>query len=234
ADPGAAARFFELYRTRVRPYARVADLLESEPGGPEFMRYLATLGHAFDLYSALLLPPDSGGAPQSRVEIEVDFRTDRQREIGAENIAEWAMRIGNRTFRHGDSVRARTVDWHLADPVVLTLRWADQSPVIPAPTAGGQPVVRGRTVEYRFTGPWALLRAISELASGPGRASDAGWQTLRVDVPLAPADATAPEAATPEDGAARVFLRIQVRHPVTKAWVAVPDLGRPPPPFPGG
>jgi type VI secretion system protein ImpL len=97
--------------------------------------------------------------PAPALGLSVRFRTNRDREVYGNRIAEWTLRIGQQTLSsQPDSADVPPMIWHLGDPVVLALRYANNSPQVPAtanPSSAAQ--VLGGTVTYHYNDAWSLF-----------------------------------------------------------------------------
>ena len=58
----------------------------------------------------------------------IQFRVNREDEIGANQIIDWKLDVGKKKFAYlSDDLNGR---WVFGDPVRLTLRWANDSPTV--------------------------------------------------------------------------------------------------------
>lgn len=94
------------------------------------------------------------------IDLDVRWRTDRDAELGADQVIEWSMQSGSESIHYpgGDDSRMR---WTLGEPVKLLLRWAKNGAQKPA----DDPLQSALAVfEYEagweYEGPWALLRLL--------------------------------------------------------------------------
>lgn len=156
-------------------------------------------------------------------DVDVDFRVNRPREVGGNQIIDWTMEIGGqRLVRRRDP---RTARWRPGDPVAVSLRWAKDAPVEPLPSGGPDaPMLHDRTVTFSYSNRWSLVRAIEAHRSMPAdfdRLTDPQPHTLRFVVPTAavspvPGAADGVPAVQPEEGdTVRVFVRLSVTSPVS-------------------
>jgi type VI secretion system protein ImpL len=91
--------------------------------------------------------------------LSVRFRTNRDREVYGNRIAEWTLRVGQQVMSSPpDPGDGPPIIWQLGDPVALTLRYANNSPQLPAP-ANPSPAaqVQGGSVAYRYADAWSLF-----------------------------------------------------------------------------
>ena len=57
----------------------------------------------------------------------IQFRVNREDEIGANQIIDWKLDVGKKFAYLSDDLNGR---WVFSDPVRLTLRWANDSPTV--------------------------------------------------------------------------------------------------------
>ncbi|MFN9001203.1 MAG: type VI secretion protein IcmF/TssM N-terminal domain-containing protein, partial [Holosporales bacterium] len=115
-----------------------------------------------------------GGVGTPSVQFQVDFRTDRQRERGGDKVLSWHMDVGPQRITDRD--QERTSGWRAGHPVILTIRWAQNSDVLPlADPRLPNLAVEGPAAIFEFSGRWALLRLIKahrlreDLGLGPAQ-----------------------------------------------------------------
>jgi type VI secretion system protein ImpL len=143
-------------------------------------------------------------------ETKVDFRTNQLREIGGNQIAEWAMRIGEERLMLGGPKPETT--FRIGDPVRVELRWAKNSADVPSPEQGPTVTAAGRNVTFEEGGEWALLRMIAghksaEQSKGKG---ESGGNVLSFVVYIVP-DPEGGYIDRAPSGSVRVFLRVGLR-----------------------
>ena len=138
--------------------------------------------------------------------VAVDFRTNIGSDPGANQIAETTVRFGQQSL--SSFAVGKTMAWSNGQDVQVLLRWARNSPSIPA--GGPAPAqVRGLTVSYDCNGAWGLLRLLAAQRPAPGlisQLSDRRPETVGFSVDLQPN----PNAAAGGDPAvteARLFMR---------------------------
>ncbi|WP_437755080.1 type VI secretion system protein [Sorangium sp. So ce1389] len=144
-------------------------------------------------------------------DVTVGFRANQAREVAGNQIAEWSLRIAEeRLFLGGPKP---TATWRIGDPVQLTLRWAKNSPDIPAIEQNVGAVAKERTVTFEERGPWSLLRLIAMHANSADETElnkeDATANLLQLVVNTIPDPAGGwVERAGATGGVARVFVRL--------------------------
>lgn len=227
ANPEQVRAFFRLYD---RNAAVRAGILRGAGGvaGPgsapaEFVEQL-------DEVRAFLEPmlgSDTTGSAAFRVMAEL--RANRAREAGADQVADWTMEVGGTRLSLRDTA-GTVAEWSPGNPVRLSLRWAEGSPVRPSPA--GLPWnarVRDRLLSVTFPGEWGMLRMLRQFAATPGELGmppSRVRHTVALNVPTVAGD-------TLRGPAARVFVRVRLRDPagggemVLPAFpAAAPALGR--------
>jgi type VI secretion system protein ImpL len=165
-----------------------------------------------------LFPPDPTAA--SGLDVAVKFRATTQGEQDGNKIIDWSISIGEQTLSLRDAPRA--LRWRVGDPIKITLRFANDAPIIPRadPDSPNLDVSRKSAV-FRFEGPWALFDLLQLLRAN--ELSDARQSLLRLDIPTQ-ADERDPTARA---RSVRVYLGLTLSEPgKTSAlpWPAVfPD-----------
>jgi len=158
------------------------------------------------------------------MDVSVDFRANTAAEVDGNKIIDWALTIGGQTLRQRDT--PRPLRWEPGMPVVLTLRVAQDGPVMPKAEPGHPGMsVEERTVSYRFNDAWALLSFVSAYreAGAPASSSSAARsQLLRFEFPMTAVSESARIAT--RDTRARVFIRLSVSPPGKRAPLAWPGV----------
>lgn len=162
----------------------------------------------FDQVKTLLAPlyPAEEGAPGG-YDVSAEFRVNRSGESAGNQVIDWTLSVGGQSLSMRDA--PRTLRWEYGNPVLLTLRFAKDSPLI----ALGDPDQRalsadGKTLTWRFADPLALLTLIGrQRVPDPGLRADSTSQVLRFEFPLGTAS-PADLSAAPKQARGRVFLRI--------------------------
>ncbi len=167
-------------------------------------------------FFAGLVDSAAAGRPPT-FDYQIDFRTNRGREIAANQIAEWSADIADQHLVLGAPVSARRGRWRAGDDVQLSMRWATGSrygPIDPLPT--GAELVDG-TLVLSASGEWSLLRLLRQFESDIPD-PDGGF-TLKVAVRTA--QLGAPNAPTSN---ARAFVRVRLYNPDSKAELTLPHF----------
>jgi type VI secretion system protein ImpL len=208
AEPAAVADFLALYASREA--ARRSVMSGNDGVGGPGSAAAAFLGR-MDAAAAFLAPfvgADTAGGPAYQV--SAAFRVAGDREAGADQVADWQLRVGDQTLTPRDSAGA-VAPWSPGTPVWALFRWADGSDV--RPSAAGLPWparVDGAQLGYGYAGTWGLLRMLR------ARATTGPAHTLAFPATVIPAPVHAP-LATPGPGAreALLFLRVRLMDPAT-------------------
>lgn len=141
---------------RVRELAVLLAQLPPEtlPEQPPLIQQLAA---AQPLLSALVAPEG--------VTVRVIWRTSRNHEVGADQIADWQL-VGNQQTL-GYMSGTTDLRWHTSDNLSFSLRWATNSAWRPVPGLSQTGVtVAGDTGRWRWQGAWSLLRMIEQQRVG--------------------------------------------------------------------
>jgi len=120
-----------------------------------------------------LLVSGTAKDPTPSLGISAHFRTNRNREVFGNRIAEWYLQVGQKSLSSPpDPGDAPALIWRFGDPIALAVRYANNSPETPAtsnPSAAAR--VQGKTVTYQYSDPWslfAMLRDHPPASTGPG------------------------------------------------------------------
>ncbi|TAL97860.1 MAG: type VI secretion protein IcmF [Paraburkholderia sp.] len=161
----------------------------------------------FNQVKTLLAPlyPSDSGAPTG-YDVGVEFRASRDGEVAGNQVIDWTVTFGAQSVSMRDA--PHPLHWDYGTPVVLTLRFAKDSPLIALNDAKQRALsTDGRTLTWQFDDPWALITAIArERVADSSLRADGASQLLRLEFPLGTASPTdAP--LLPKESRGRVFLR---------------------------
>ncbi|MEQ9490630.1 MAG: type VI secretion protein IcmF/TssM N-terminal domain-containing protein [Alphaproteobacteria bacterium] len=187
-SPRDLREFFLVYDSNV-DQARAA--LETAGGfglSREFaLRFLNEMDDVRTFFDSFLQTGSTDDTPF--FDLAVSFRVNRQAEIGANQVIDWAMQVGNRQVTIRDA--EKSLRWTLGDRVRLSFRWAENGTLVPASSGGGGNVsVVDRTVTETFDNAWSLVDLIRRHAAGSDSFADFADpqpHTLRFDIPTRPA-----------------------------------------------
>lgn len=190
---------------------RYAPLLarKTDAGSRDVLRFLDKAEAARIFLEPLWVQSESGDGVY---EVKVAFRSNRAREVGGNQIVDWSLRLAEeRLFIEGAKLSA---PWHIGDPVRVQLRWAKNSPAIPAAAQAPGLVVQERIVTIEERGVWSLLRLIAGFQTSlrdPAAKSDAAAHMLLFVVNTLPDPAGGfLDRVGTDEGTARVFLRLSL------------------------
>lgn len=108
---------------------------------------------------AALLSPDG-------VVVRVNWRTQRNKEAGADQIVDWRLSGNQQSISYPGGARD-DLSWRSGDNLSFSLRWAANSAWRPLPGSPQQGVtVADDTGRWRWQGAWSLLRMISQQRPG--------------------------------------------------------------------
>lgn len=153
---------------------------------------------------APLFPADA--SQPAALDVAVRFRANVNAELDGNKIIDWSLTIGDQTLKLRDTPRA--LRWKSGDPVRITLRFANDVPLVPRTDADNPYLeVSRKSAVFRFDGPWALLDMVQLLRVTD--VPDARSSLLKLDVPVQ-ADAKDPSLRAKP---VRTFLGITLSEP---------------------
>jgi type VI secretion system protein ImpL len=128
---------------------------------------------------APLFPTDT--SQSAAYDVSLRFRTNVNAEIDGNKIIDWTITMGDQTLKLRDP--PRPIRWKAGDPIRLTLRFANDTPLVPHSDPDNSHLEASRKqVVFRFDGPWALLEMVQLLRVA--EASDARTSILKFDIPV--------------------------------------------------
>jgi type VI secretion system protein ImpL len=188
---------------------RYAPLLarKTDEGSRDVLRFLDKAEAARLFLEPLWVQSDVGDGVY---DVKVVFRTNRAREVGGNQIVDWSLRLAEeRLSIEGTKPSA---PWHIGDPVRVQLRWAKNSPAIPAAVQATGVLAQERIVSIEERGVWSLLRLIAGFQTSlrdPAAKSDAAAHMLLFVVNTVPDPAGGfLDRVGTNEGTARVFVRL--------------------------
>jgi type VI secretion system protein ImpL len=188
---------------------RYAPLLtrKTDDGSRDLLRFLDKAEAARLFLEPLWVQSEAG---DGAYDVKVTFRTNRAREVGGNQIVDWSLRLAEERLAI-DSVKL-SAPWHIGDPLRVQLRWAKNSPAIPAAAQASGVAVQERTVSIEERGVWSLLRLIAGFQTSlrdPAAKSDAAAHMLLFVVNTIPDPSGGfLDRVGTDEGTARVFIRI--------------------------
>lgn len=221
AEPAALAEFLNKFDQ----YGKIAtDTLKNSPANPSRdsgLAFLSQIGQIRPVFSAFLAGFDKDPVPS--FDFAVAFRVNPVKAIDVNQVAEWGLDVGQQSFRYRG--KDNTGHWRLGDPIRVTLRFADDSPLLPVADPS-QPdlLVNRRTVSFEFGGMWSLFRLLLSHKANRGELDITSQRPhlLSFYIPTVP-DRNLPQ---PKDGAVgglvRVYVQLTVIPPGAKEGTLVP------------
>jgi type VI secretion system protein ImpL len=214
AADAAPADVVDLMRAWDAVAPSTADLMAgSATGATKLAAFFADMAAARKFFAPLVDSAAAGRPPM--YDYQIDFRTNRGREVAANQIADWSAQIGEHLTEIGAPAVARHGRWNAGDSIQVTLRWATGSLVQPVSIVTPGASIVDDAVIIGEGGTWSMLRLIRAFESDVPDPD--GGTTLSVFVRTA-RKASASEAP----GSARAFLRLRLYNPDTKAELVVP------------
>jgi type VI secretion system protein ImpL len=206
----AADADYEDVNQLLKAYDKLARVGKDAPAGGRTTGQSAAVRKFSDQFDrarsflAPLYPPEEGLVPG--YDMTVEFRVNQAAEVDGNKVIDWSLDVGPQTLKLRDA--SRLLRWEPGMPVTLTLRLAKDIPgnalADPQQTAM---TVDGKTVTYRFTDTWSLVRMVQrQREPDPSGRGDLRTQLLRMEFPIG----TGPEAGkgAQPDVRAKVFLRL--------------------------
>jgi type VI protein secretion system component VasK len=160
ASPDAVGAFLERFSPDFEAAVR-RGLGTPIPGSQEAaaLQFLDRLAQVRS-FMAPLIP--AAATPPSAFEVEAEFRVNRDRETGGNQIIEWSLGLGDQQVSRGDD--AKTARWRPGEPVTIKLRWAKDAPVAPIAALGAAgkngTINADRALVVSYAGQWGLIRLL--------------------------------------------------------------------------
>ena len=143
---------------------------------------------------------------------QVTFRTNKSRELRANEILNWYLTSQNTTI----DMRSKSFEglWTVGDPMEVRFRWAMNSPLQPLQPLSSQYYrVQGESATFSYTGTWALLRLLRMNQASPSDFSslnDPMPVTLSFNIPLTNVVSNTCKNQATNPLEAKVFLSLKV------------------------
>lgn len=236
-DPWEMLKFFRTFDSKEKAarsaLARSADFGATPQSAEVFLDQVAVVREFF----APFLEKKQGPMYDFRVQ----FRVNREQEIGANQIIDWKFEVGKKKFAYlSDDLEGR---WVFGDPVRLTLRWANNSPVLPITGATPAPVkAKDRIAVFEYNDHWSLLSFLLKHGmmlkrAGTPAECDQGFDsepyTLKFTVRTDPDPAGQPSQQTELKTAnAEVFMRLSLVTANKQVPLMLPCFPKKAPPVP--
>lgn len=223
ADPDQVRQLLVLLERHL-PGTRGPLARQKDPRSSAAVAFLDRLDATRPLLGAMLAEDPAGGV--SALDLWPQFRLNRAREKGADQIIEWSVDAGD-TLAPPAAGGMPGVAWRVGQPITLRLRWAKNSEVTPvADTARPAMRVEGRSASWHYDDPWALLRVLRAHAAP---LSELGEREARQPTVLRFAVPTRDAGGKPSDAVAYARLAV-ARHGKAEALPvpAFPSSAAPP------
>ncbi|MGB0063088.1 MAG: hypothetical protein WBP85_01470, partial [Terracidiphilus sp.] len=155
SDPTRIAQFYAVFD---HDSPGLAGALETAVANPIMAQnFLESLAQLRPIVLSSAAPP----APA--LSVAVRFGTNREHEYLADHIAQWTLNLGQQTISSTTSAGAALPQWQYGEPVTLNVRYAFDSPILPAaanPSSAAQ--VEGTTVTYTYNDAWSLIALLAD------------------------------------------------------------------------
>jgi type VI secretion system protein ImpL len=236
-DPWEFLKFFKLFDAKEKAardaLARSADFGAAPQGATQF---LDQVGRVREFFAPFL---EKKQGPM--FDFRVQFRVNREHEIGANQIIDWKFEVGKKKFAYlSDDLEGR---WVFGDPVRLTFRWANNSPVVPVTGATPAPVkAKDRVAVFEYNDHWSLFTFLLRHGSmlkrtGTIAECDQGFDsdpyTLKFTVRTDPDPAGEPSQRTElKSSNAEVFMRMSLVTANKQEPLMIPCFPKKAPPVP--
>lgn len=232
ADPGDITAFYKALDAagQQAETALKASLGVGERFGDDGRKARQFLDQMDELRIIAVPTGDNAKEPPFTLDVVPQFRVNRTREVGGNQVIDWTMQVVGQIFQlkdpeHPGRWRPANPD---SNPVRLSLRWANDSLFLPTgETSQPDLVIRGRNAYFEFTDRWALLRFLQrhEAAAGDlGPTADPTPYTLKFRVNTAPDPKWTMPAGQQPAGPATVFLHMKVMPAGQKTPIHIPPI----------
>ena len=236
-DPSEMLKFFRVFDMKEKvareALARSADFGAAPESAVEFLDQVVRVREFFVPFLEKKQGP--------MFDFKVQFRVNREQEIGANQIIDWKFEVGKKKFAHlSDDLEGR---WIFGDPIRLTLRWANNSPVLPITGMTPAPVkAKDRIAVFEYNDHWSLFSLLLKHGlmlkrAGTPAECDQGFDatpyTLKFTVRTDPDPAGQPLQRTElKSSNAEVFMRISLATANKQDPLMLPCFPKKAPPVP--
>jgi type VI secretion system protein ImpL len=236
-DPWEMLKFFRLFDAREKAAREaLARSVEFGAGTKEASEFLDQVVLVREFFAPFL---EKKQGPV--LDFKVQFRVNGDHEIGANQIIDWKFEVGKKKFAYlNDDLEGR---WVFGDPIRLSLRWANNSPVVPVTSAQPVPVkAKDRIATFVYDDHWSLFTLL--LRHGPmlkrvgtqaecDQSFDSEPYTLRFSVKTEPdAALQSPQRSELKTADAEVFMRVSLAKANKQEPLMLPCFPRKAPPVP--
>ncbi len=160
AEPDHVRRLLQLLDANKR-IAGATLKRQRDPASMAALAFVERLSAVQPILAAMLADDPAGG--YAALDLWPQFRVNRGREKGGEQIFEWTVAVnGVPSGPEGGAA----LPWRMEDKIELGLRWAKNSGLAPAADpARPEMRVAGAMAGWRYDDAWALLHALSDHAA---------------------------------------------------------------------
>lgn len=195
ADPDDIREFFQLYaqagKTPQEALEQVHQLGNDANGA---LRFLTEMDHVKKFFGPYLMTEnEASGYDVPLFDFSVEFRVNRDKEIAANMINDFAISPDNLSII-SNHMKDNIGTWRYGDPFTLSLNWANVSPTKPYSDAK-QPYlqVKDNSAQITYPGHWSLLWFIRQQQAAVGELRtlrDGTPYVLKVSIPNGPSQNT--------------------------------------------
>ncbi|WP_448188537.1 type VI secretion system protein [Azospirillum sp. sgz301742] len=211
ADLDAVTAFLERFGNSEAAIRR--GLGAPQPGTPaaQALDFVDRVAAVRDFLAPFLAP--ASNAPPA-YDVNAEFRVNRPRESGGNQIIEWMVALGGQQLLRGSDAKAGT--WAPGDQAAVTLRWAKDAPVVPVSIIGTDGSVQpDRAITFTYANRWSLVRLLQvhrAPAADLPKLTDSRPHTLKfsADTGNVPVMGEPPSPKPLVGGKTSVFLRLSL------------------------
>jgi type VI secretion system protein ImpL len=154
ADPEAINSFFELLdKNKAKAMSALAQCEQYNLDCNDATDFLAQMEKVRIFFASFLQKKPL----YPLFNFNIKFRVNEGNEWGARQIIDWEFGVGKKKVRYGDA--NMTGAWGYTDPLVLTMRWANNAPTVPDSKNPAQTnmKINEKSVTVVFNNNWSLL-----------------------------------------------------------------------------
>ena len=205
--------------SRIPTLLEVEELATGEEKKNELREFYSQLYEVKNLFAPFLQENSSGDLSYG---INLKFRTNRDQELEANRIIDWSMEIGGEIFNLRD--KPRQLFWRPGDSILVRLRFAENTPVIPAKMRKNPYYSSNKkTLIYKFDGPWALFDMLQLHRAGYLKKDRDREETMMFQFPIKIfRDREKKLSASMTN--ARVFISLTINDPVSNKVMKWPKV----------
>lgn len=189
--PEAIQKFFSVYSTY---HQNLVDLLKystifgsSREQAIQFLNQLEKVKVFFDHFLQEALPLKS-----PLYEVYVEFRVNQDYEVGANQIMDWQVELGDKVLTYPSTEEIHPIRWELGTPLRVSFRWARNSAFRPYWDEDISKAImtltgNDSTALFQYHSVWSLLELLQRQHSQPAdfvRGKDEQPYTLKFVIPV--------------------------------------------------